>query len=488
VIRFGLGLVVFVAAVTAAVFFANHPGQVEIVWQGWKVETSVGLLVAAAIVAALVVWLLMRAARLILGSPRALLRRRRERRRRAGYRALTQGMVAVAAGDPQEARRHARRADALLADPPLTLLLSAQTAQLEGDETAAKKFFTVMLERPETEFLGLRGLLNQAMRSGDQGTALRLTERATTLRPNTPWVVENRFELEAREAKWQAAEETLTQAARRRIIPRERARHHRGVILYELSRAALANGDRRRGVDLAAQAPGLAPDLAALTAHYARLLLAQQRNGLAAKAIERAWRMAPHSELAQAYGAVSAGDAPLGRYQRVARLAAQNAGARESYIALAAAALDAQLWGEARRHLEQALAAPAPPLVTVKIENSVAVRSAAPGAGRERGLAGPTPRLCLLMARLEEAEHGAGDAMRSWLDRAVNAMPDPRHICGSCSGESLEWVSRCPHCGRFDTLLWRTPAWVAGGAALPAIVADAASPVQELTPGEPAND
>ena len=44
---------------------------------------------------------------LILGSPRAFLRRRRERRRRAGYRALTQGMVAVAAGDPQEAQRYA---------------------------------------------------------------------------------------------------------------------------------------------------------------------------------------------------------------------------------------------------------------------------------------------------------------------------------------------------------------------------------------------
>ena len=68
----------------------------------------------------------------------AFLRRRRERRRRAGYRALTQGMVAVAAGDPQEARRFARSADALLADPPLTLLLSAQAAQLDGDETAAK--------------------------------------------------------------------------------------------------------------------------------------------------------------------------------------------------------------------------------------------------------------------------------------------------------------------------------------------------------------
>jgi HemY protein len=483
VIRFIMGLVVFAAVVAAAVFFANHPGQVAIIWQGWQAETSVGVLVAAVIVAALAVWLLLWAVRLVLGSPRALLGRRREQRRRAGYRALTQGMVAVAAGDPQEARRYASRADALLADPPLTLLLSAQTAQLEGDETAAKKFFTAMLERPETEFLGLRGLLNQAVRAGDQGTALRLTERAMTLRPNTPWVVESRFDLEAREGKWDAAEETLAQAAKRRIIPRERARHHRGVILYELSRAAAANGDSRRGLDLAAQAQGLLPDLAAPAVHYARLLLDQQRTAPATKVVERAWRTAPHGELAQVYGTVYSGEAPLGRYKRFERLAGQNPEARESHIALATAALDAQLWGEARRHLEQALAAPAPPLM-VKGENSAPAPRG--GAGRNAAPAGPTPRLCLLMARLEEAEHGPGEAMRGWLDRAVNAMPDARYICTGCGGEALEWGSRCPHCGRFDTLLWRTPAWVAGGTALPALTQDTALPVPELSPREPA--
>ncbi|HEX3412697.1 MAG TPA: heme biosynthesis HemY N-terminal domain-containing protein, partial [Stellaceae bacterium] len=200
-IRGLLGLLVVAGLITAAIFFADHPGRVEIVWQGWQVETSTGVLAAAAVLAGMAIALLFWLVSLILGSPRAFLRHRRERRRRAGYRALTRGMVAVAAGDPQEAQRCARRADALLADPPLTLLLSAQAAQLGGDEMAAKKFFTAMLDRPEMEFLGLRGLLNQALRAGDRGTALRLTERAATLRPDTSWVVESLFGLEAREGR-----------------------------------------------------------------------------------------------------------------------------------------------------------------------------------------------------------------------------------------------------------------------------------------------
>lgn len=465
-IRGIFGIIVFAALVAAAVYFADRPGQVEIVWQGWQVDTSVGVLAAAAALAGLAVALLVWLVSLVVGSPRAFMRRRRERRRRAGYRALTQGMVAVAAGDPQEAQRFARRADALLADPPLTLLLSAQAAQLEGDELAAKKYFTAMLDRPETEFLGLRGLLNQALRAGDRPTALRLTERAATLRPATPWVVESLFELEAHAGRWEAARQTLAEAVKRRIVPRERARHHRGVILYELSRAALAGGDRRQGINLAAQAQALTPDLAGPAAHHAQQLLQDRRTGPAAKAVERAWRTAPHPELAQVYAAIHDGEAALVRVKSFAQLAAQNPQARESCLTLAEAALEAQLWGEARRHIEQALTAPAPPLMA-RPAHAGPLAPLAAGNGQDPFVAGPTPRVCMMMARLEEAEHGPGPEMREWLDRAVTATPDPRYLCASCGGESLEWRSLCPHCGGFDDLVWRTPAWAAA-APLPA--------------------
>jgi HemY protein len=447
-----IGLVVIAALVAAAVFFADHPGQVAIAWQGWRVETSVGVLVAAAAAAALTAAFAFRLLSRLLGSPRAFLRHRREQRRRAGYRALTQGMVAVAAGDPREAQRFARRADQLLADPPLTLLLSAQAAQLCGDEAAARRFFSAMLDRPETEFLGLRGLLNQALRSGDRSTALHLAERAMTLRPSAHWVVESLFDLEVRERRWEAAWKTLGQAAKRRIVPPECARHRRGVILHERSRATAETGDRHRATDLAAQAQGLTPDLATPAAHHAKLLLQDRQIRRAARAVERAWRSAPHPELARVYGEIHGDQPALARVKSFERLAAQNPAARESSMALAEAALDAQLWGEARRHLELALAAAPPPAL---------------GKPAAECVAGPTPRLCLMMARLEEAEHHDAARVREWLDRAVNAMPDPRYVCASCGGECSDWGALCPHCGSFDALAWRTPAWAGSGATLP---------------------
>ena len=435
----------------AAAFLADHPGSVEIVWRSWQVETSVAVLAAAIILATLIVMTLVKGAALIVRSPGLYLRRRREKRREAGYRALTQGMVAVAAGDPQEAKRCARKAEILLAEPPLTLLLSAQAAQLEGDEAAARKFFTAMLGRGETEFLGLRGLINQALRAGDRGTALRLAERARTLRPNTGWVVESLLDLQLRAGRWEAARETLARAERLRLLSPERARHRQGVIVHELSLAAARNGDRRRAVRLAAEAQALAPDLAAPAAHYARLVLADGRKRLAARAVEHAWRQAPQPELARLYGEIFGEEPPLSRVKCFERLAEENPGARETRLALAEAALEASLWGEARRHLEAALAAPPPPRAEL-------AHKTAPGAEAEGPPPdGPTARLCLMMARLEEAEHGSGGQAREWLDRVAGALPEPRYICAECGGESLEWHSLCPSCGAFDTLSWRTP-------------------------------
>ncbi|MGH7046532.1 MAG: heme biosynthesis protein HemY [Stellaceae bacterium] len=448
------GFVAIAVILAATVFFTANPGAVEITWQGWQVDTSVGVLIGAAIVAGLIVaslwWLLS----VLLGGPAVLLRRRRERRRRAGYQALTRGMVAVAAGDPQEARRYARRAEALLAEPPLTLLLSAQSAQLGGDETAAKHFFTLMLDRPETEFLGLRGLFNQALRDGDRDTARHLAERAAALRPDTGWAIASLFDLEARAGRWTAAGETLAKAMKAGIIAPGTARHHRAVIDHELSRAAAASGDTDQALSLAARAQETAPDLAALAAHHACLLRHAGRRSRAARAIERAWRAAPQPELAQVYRSIWEREDPLAQMVRFERLAAQNPAACESHLALAEAALSAKLWGEARRHLQQALLLAA--VLPVGVASDLPAGAAPPAPGRSDTFAGATARLCLMMAQLEEAEHHDLARAREWIDRATTAVPDPRYICESCGGEAPVWSALCARCGAFDTLAWRT--------------------------------
>ena len=116
----------------------KQPGQVSLVWQDYRVDTSVGILLLAAGLVAVLAAILYRSWSGIKRTPGTIGRKLKANRQTRGYRALTQGMVAVAAGEREEAARWARKAGALLDEPPLTMLLSAQAAQLSGDDAAAR--------------------------------------------------------------------------------------------------------------------------------------------------------------------------------------------------------------------------------------------------------------------------------------------------------------------------------------------------------------
>jgi HemY protein len=428
----GLLALLLVAVIVAAVgFLADHPGHVEIVWAGWQVDTSAAILAALFVAVVVVLWGLVALVGGLLRLPRRLRRRREIRRRAAGDAAVTRSLVALAAGGAAAAQREAERAEALLDGAPVPLLLAAEAARQQGDRSMARGFFAKLLERPETEFLGLRGLIGEALKSGDDSVARRFAERARRLYPASPWLADSVLMLQARAADWPAAGATIADAARRGAFPAARARHLRGVVLYQQCRAAEHDGDLRAAAALAARAQALAPDLPEPAAHHARLLLALKRYRAARRAIERAWRTMPHPDLARVYLDAHRAEQPLAQAAALQRLAAQNPDAAESHLAIAEAALNAQLWGEARRHLGIAAAAAPPP--------------------------GPSRRLCLMMARLEDSEPGDPQAARTWLERAAGAPSDPCYVCDRCHALSPEWQPVCSHCGGFDTLGWRVP-------------------------------
>lgn len=449
-------LLLFVAAAAAvwlAVWFADQPGRVDIEMLGYAIHTEkVGLLIVVLVILAAVAAVLYRLWRALRRAPRSIAEYRGASRRQRGYQALTQGMVAVAAGDPREARRSARRADALLNEPPLTMLLSAQAAQLEGDEDAARRYFECMLDVPEMAFLGTRGLLMQALRRGDKREALRLADKAHSIRPNTPWVLRNLLELQVGAGQWDAADQTLREAMQAGIIESAEGLRRRAVVAVEASRAASAAGDNETALKRARRAHDMDSDLVPASVAFARCLAEKGRARRATKAVEEAWRKAPHPELAAAYGVLGGTDeSPLDRVRRFQRLAGLRNDHPESHLALAEASLAAELWGEARKHLEQA------------------------GAVRR------SARFLRLMADLEERENGDLKAARRWLDEAATAAPEYAWYCGDCGSVAGEWHACCSNCGAFATLEWRLPPGLPATAAVPVLAPDEPAP-PEKTP------
>ncbi len=410
--------------VAGAVWLADHPGTATVQWLGWRVQTTVPVLLGALLaIAAFLTW----AFHLLAGLTRMPGRwadDRRDRRRRKGYLALTDGLAAAAAGQLGAARKLADRADKLLADPVLTRYLAVQTARLAGDADAAREHFNAMLERPETAVLGLRGLLDQALAKGDAETAVDLAVRARTISPADSWLADALFTQLVKLGRLHQAQDLVADARRRGAWPAAQANHRRALVLNERAARAAADGDSRSAVTFAKQALAAEPGLTAASLHLATMQAAAGQMRRAATVLEKAWARQPMPELARAYAALAPEDPPLQRARRLEKLAAARPGDAESRLALGEASLNAKLWGQARKHL-------------------LAAAELRPSAEPYR-----------LLARLEREEYGNQAAAQAWLDKAAAAPPGPAWQCGACGAKAASWSLSCPNCGAIDGMNW----------------------------------
>lgn len=418
----------------AAAWLADRPGAITLQWDIWRIETSPGVAVLAAVVLVALTIVGYRVWRIFIAGPKALAARRRDARREKGYQALSRGLVAVAAGDGAEAKKLAKRTATLLDDPPLTLLLSAQAAQLDGDEAEARRQFEAMREDGDTEFLGLRGLLVQARRDGDDEQALALARRAYELRPDTRWVVAECFALESAQGQWDKARAIAQRARKQQLLPDgDTAARYLAVCDLGAALAAEGAGNNREALNLARRALSQAPDLTPGLATAARLWGATGEPRKARRLLEKNWRLSPHPELAAAYLAISDGNTPAEQLAALKKLTASAAEHEEGRLALARAALNAGEYGEAETLLSAILAH------------------------------NPERRALRMMADLTEARSAAGDDARIWLRRAATAPEEAAWTCEVCHHRAAAWNAHCGDCGTFDGLRWQHPAEPANG-------------------------
>ena len=169
------------------------------------VQTTTPIAVLALVVLVVVLVVLLRLILGLLRLPRRLRRVRAARARRLGDAAVTRTLLALAAGESGEARRDSARARRLLGDTPQTLLLAAESARRLGREGEAETLYRLLAERADAPFLGLRGLLRQAIAREDWPAAAELAGRAEAAHPGSLWLRSERTQLAIRGGDWKQA-------------------------------------------------------------------------------------------------------------------------------------------------------------------------------------------------------------------------------------------------------------------------------------------
>jgi HemY protein len=422
-LRIILFLALIALAAAGAAWVADQPGDVVLTWGSLRASPSLpvfALLLGLVIGASILAWSILSG---LLRTPARMRRRRRDKRLARSRHAITHGLLAIGHGDSDAARKHADVARRLASNDPLALLLTAQSAQLDGDRAGAHRAFRAMAEREDTRLLGLRGLFIEAQRSDDPVAAVNIAEEALKLAPGSTWASQALLGFRCAQGDWTGALSILDNNLASGLIDRAAFRRQRGVLLTARA-LELEKVDRDLSRESIMEAIKLAPTLvpAAVLASKFQSEAHQIRRSM--KIVETAWLAQPHPDLADAYAHVKLGDSARQRLVRVETLAAKAPGHIESALAVARAAIDAAEFTRAREALAPFTA------------NS-------------------TQRVAMLMAEIERTENGDSGRARAWTLRAVRALHDP--VWTADGYVSDRWRPVSPVTGRIDAFQWQTP-------------------------------
>ncbi len=427
-----------------------------------------GALVVLIWVALKLLSLLVAVLKFLSGDETALSRYFDRGRERKGYKALSEGMMALASGEARVAMAKAAKARKLLGKPELTNLLIAQAAEMAGDTKKAAETYKQLIRDDATRFVGVRGIMKQKLAEGDTETAHKLARKAFELKPKHAETQDVLLKLQAGAGDWAGARGTLSAKLKSGTLPRDVYTRRAAVLALSEARDIVDDTASVETREAAIQANRLSPDLIPAAVMAARSYIARGKPRNAVRVLKKAWEVQPHPDLAAAFAEIRPDETPAERLKRFTALTKIHPQNPETRLVLAELLIVAEDFPEARRVLNGL------------IEDN------------------PDTRALTLMAAAERGGGASDSVVQGWLARALSAPRGPQWICQNCHHPHAEWAPICENCASFDTLGWETPAQLeitstTGANMLPLIVGakpgtvpDGDVPVAELLDPDPA--
>ena len=411
--------------VTAGIaWLVSLPGTLTVELLGLRMQPRLGVaafVVVAAIAAIIFLWGLLRR---VVAAPYYLARRTRERRKDQGFIALSDGFIALQAGDANRARLLAREAQLNLPANAAAQLLEARADLALGDMHAAREHYRALISNRKTALAALSGLYDQARAQGRSDAALTFAQKAIEIAPNTAWASQAVFDDLTRKGRW---DEALAVVMAEPAVSREdKMRKRRRQAVVETARAKLAEPtEPLAALDHALNALKLQADFVPAALIAARIYINRGDSRKAMSLLRRVWRATSHPDIATLFANAVSGASTTDRLKRIRELVDTPPQNKSGAVVLARAAIDAYDWGLAREALAN------------------------------YATSNPSQQVCMMMAEIEEGENADQGKAREWVNRAVRAPRDPVWTADGITAE--EWEPLSPVTGRLDAFEWRVP-------------------------------
>lgn len=411
------------------------PGTALIEVAGYRMQPRLGMaafLVVAGLGAVILAWTIVRR---ILDAPRYFSKLSRDRKRDLGIAALSDGFVALQAGDPNRARVLAREARSNLPRNHAAQLLEARSDLAMGDMQSAREHYRSLISNKKTAVAALAGLYEQARTQGRIDAALNFAQKAVALAPQTRWASAAVLDDLTRRGRWEEALERVNAETATTREEKTDKRRRQAVLETALARELEAT-DPLRALEHGLVALKLVPDFVPAALIAARIQSHRGDTRRAMSLLRRVWRATAHPHIATLYANATPGASAVDRLRRVRELIDVPPPNLPAAIVLARAAVEAYEWVTAR--------------------NALASYS----------VANPTQAVCLLMAEIEEGQNADQGKAREWLARAVRAPGDPVWTADGITAD--EWEPVSPVTGQLDAFAWRVPLSTVAARAEPA--------------------
>ncbi len=423
-VRLVFWFAVLVAVTFGVTWLADSPGGVAVTFQGNQYAVSLGIAALALGLLFVAVWVIWGLFKWIIGRPSAFGGFFSRRREKKGRQALSTGLVAIGAGDEDAARKAAVMASRLLPDDPLAQLLSAQSAQQQGDGARVKQVYREMTKGTDTKLLGLRGLFTEARREKNIEAAREIAKEALAENPGVSWASNAMLVSYAADKDWPAVLQLLDNQLKAKVIDKETAQRKKAVVLTAQAQEA-EDAEPETALELATRAHKLDPSLVPAAIVAGRTNLTDGSLRKASRILEKTWSLIPHPDIAEVYAHARPGDSVRDRQARIKALLRSHHGGKEGAMASAVTSIEAQDWPAAREALN------------AYVHDQ------------------PSARICTLMAEIETAEFGDKGRSREWLARAVHAPRDPAWTTQGLIAP--QWLPVSPINGELGAFEWKVP-------------------------------
>ena len=448
-IRLAYWLIVSLLVTAGIAWLIGLPGTLTVELLGFRMQPRLGVaafLVVAAIVVIILAWGIVKR---LVAAPYYIARRSRERRKDLGFLALSDGFIALQAGDANRARQLAREARGNLPRNAAAQLLEARADLALGDMHSAREHYRALITNRKTALAALSGLYDQARQQGRLDAALTFAQKALDIAPQAPWARAAVFDDLTRTGRW---EEAFRMVADEAAVTREdKMRKRRRQAVVETARSQLAEGrEPNAALEHSLAALKLQPDFVPAALIAARIYANRNEARRATSLLRRVWRATAHPDIATLFANATPGASAVDRLKRVSELVESPPPNKASALVLARAAIDAFEWSAARSALAN------------------------------YSSANPSQAVCLLMAEIEDGENGDKGKARDWLNRAVRA---PREAVWTADGITAdEWEPLSPVTGKLDAFEWRVPTSAVATRTGSTSVATAPSPSEPVRP------